>query len=235
MFGRDGPSLVDLVREGLMSTRAGYDHLAPRFDATPFRTPDEVLERVAAHVAKGPRPKAALDACCGTGAAVKHLAPHCESVTGVDFSPGMLAEAARRLADHDNVRFLEADLLSWEPDRAYDLATCFGALGHFDHPVLPAFVAKIRQALAPGGRFVFVTAPPPSALNPRFWLAHGFNVTMRVRNAILSPPFVMYYLTFLLPEARRLLEDAGFRVDVRPLGWDRRPDLVLVDATRGPE
>jgi SAM-dependent methyltransferase len=234
MFGPDGPSFYDLVVEGLMSTREGYDHLAPRFDATPFRTPDEVLALVAAHVAKGPRPKSALDVCCGTGAAMSHLAPHCDEVTGVDFSPGMLAEAARRLAHLDNVRFVQAELLGWQPDRAYDLVTCFGALGHFDHPVLPAFVERIRSALAPGGRFVFVTAPPPSPANPRFWLAHGFNATMRVRNRLFSPPFVMYYLTFLLPEALRLLEAAAFRCDVRPLGWQARPDLVLVDA-RVPE
>lgn len=217
-----------------MSTRDGYDHLAPRFDATPFRTPDEVLARVAAHVAAGPRPKAALDVCCGTGAAMGHLAPHCDEVAGVDFSPGMLAEAGRRLAHLDNVRFVEAELLSWAPDRAYDLVTCFGALGHFDHPVLPAFVDRIRSALAPGGRFVFVTAPRPSVLSGRYWLARGFNVTMRVRNRLVSPPFVMYYLTFLLPEALRLLEGAGFRCDVRALGWAPRPDLVLVDA-RTPE
>jgi SAM-dependent methyltransferase len=165
---------------------------------------------------------------------MSHLSPHCDEVTGIDFSPGMLAEAERRHGKLGNLRFVEAELLSWEPDRAYDLLTCFGALGHFDHPVLPAFVAKIRSALGPGGRFVFVTAPPPSPLDPRFWLAHGFNVTMRVRNRLRSPQFVMYYLTFLLPEALALLEGAGFRCDVRPLGWERRPDLVLVEA-RVPE
>jgi hypothetical protein len=41
-----------------------------------------------------------------------------------------------------------------------------------------------------------------------------FNAAMRVRNAIWRPPFVMYYLTFLLPEAKRLLEDRHFQVAV---------------------
>ncbi|MCB9683785.1 MAG: class I SAM-dependent methyltransferase [Alphaproteobacteria bacterium] len=232
MFGPDGPSFVDLVREGLMSTRAGYDHLAPRFDATPFRTPDEVLSRVAAHVASGPRPQRALDACCGTGAAVGHLAPHVGAITGLDFSPGMLAEARRRYEGLTNARFVEDDLLAWTPDEPFDLVTCFGALGHFDHPVLPDFVAAIHRVLVPGGRFVFVTAPVPSPMQPRLWIAHAFNWTMRVRNALISPPFVMYYLTFLLPEALRLLEDAGFDCEVVPLGWDRRPEIVLVDARR---
>ena len=45
--------------------------------------------------------------------------------------------------------------------------------------------------------------------------ARAFNAAMRVRNALWSPPFVMYYLTFLLPRARALLETAGFAVEVR--------------------
>lgn len=232
MFGSDGPTFVDLVREGLMSTRAGYDHLAPRFDATPFRTPDEVLALVAAHVAGGPRPERALDACCGTGAAVGHLAPHVGTITGLDFSPGMLAEARRRHEGLANAHFVEGDLLTWEPEERFDLVTCFGALGHFDHPVLPDFVAAIHRVLRPGGRFVFVTAPVPGPLEPRLWIARTFNWTMRVRNALWSPPFVMYYLTFLLPEALRLLDEADFVCEVRPLGWERRPELLLVDARR---
>jgi hypothetical protein len=72
--------------------------------------------------------------------------------------------------------------------------------------------------LRPGGRFVFVTSYPPRPASAAFWLAHGFNAAMRARNAVLSPPFVMYYLTFLLPEARRQLEQAGFTVEEEPLG-----------------
>ena len=37
---------------------------------------------------------------------------------------------------------------------------------------------------------------------------------MRVRNALWHPPFVMYYLTFLLPRARALLEARGFSLEV---------------------
>jgi hypothetical protein len=35
---------------------------------------------------------------------------------------------------------------------------------------------------------------------------------MTVRNAVVSPPFIMYYLTFLLPEVERKLRWAGFEV-----------------------
>lgn len=46
-------------------------------------------------------------------------------------------------------------------------------------------------------------------------MAKGFNAAMRVRNALWKPPFVMYYLTFLVPRARALLEAEGFSVEVR--------------------
>jgi hypothetical protein len=63
--------------------------------------------------------------------------------------------------------------------------------------------------LRPGGRFVFVThrRPPPTSV--AFWLSHSFNAVMRVRNALLKPPFIMYYLTFLWPEAEPLLARHG--------------------------
>jgi hypothetical protein len=56
---------------------------------------------------------------------------------------------------------------------------------------------------------------------------------MHLRNAVWSPAFVMYYLTFLLPEAKELLEREGFEVSVKeglfaePFGRYR-----LVDARR---
>jgi hypothetical protein len=34
---------------------------------------------------------------------------------------------------------------------------------------------------------------------------------------LLRPPFVMYYLTFLLPEAKELLSRHGFSVEVKQL------------------
>jgi hypothetical protein len=40
---------------------------------------------------------------------------------------------------------------------------------------------------------------------------------MRLRNALLEPQFIMYYLTFLLPRARALLEAEGFTVETPAL------------------
>ena len=35
---------------------------------------------------------------------------------------------------------------------------------------------------------------------------------MQLRNGIVRPPFIMYYLTFLWPKVQDLLVDSGFQV-----------------------
>ena len=91
MFDPRGPTLVELARQALASTRRGYDLLAPKFDWTPFRTPDWLLEAVVPLLGE---PGASIDLCCGTGAALPFLMRISrELVVGVDFSLGMLTEA----------------------------------------------------------------------------------------------------------------------------------------------
>src|SRR5580693_4175937 len=100
MFHAEGPTLWELAVQALSSTERGYDLLAPKFDYTPFRTPDVVLERVGQHLQSLGPFQSGLDICCGTGAAMRMLRPLCrDRVVGLDISAGMLAEAERRTAD----------------------------------------------------------------------------------------------------------------------------------------
>src|SRR5688572_33315216 len=96
MFHPSGPTFWELAEQCLSSTERGYDLLAPKFDYTPFRTPDEVLDGLAKYLGEPRSIDAALDVCCGTGAAIRILQPLCrQRVVGIDFSQGML-EVARR-------------------------------------------------------------------------------------------------------------------------------------------
>jgi SAM-dependent methyltransferase len=151
-----------------------------------------------------------------------------ELAVGLDFSRGML-----RVARAQGVPLVRADALAPPFDEAFDLVTCFSALGHFLPSQQPALVRSIRGALRPGGRFVFATGRMPRWSSRGYWLSRGFNAAMHVRNAVWSPPFVMYYLTFLLPEARALLEREGFEVRVEE-GIFHPPyeRYLLVDARR---
>src|SRR5262249_62040191 len=98
MFSPQGPSVRELAMQALSSVEGGYDLLAPKFDHTPFRTPDSVLDSVEGALKSiGPFERG-LDLCCGTGAGVDVLRTVCrESVTGVDFSAGMLAVAREQV------------------------------------------------------------------------------------------------------------------------------------------
>jgi ubiquinone/menaquinone biosynthesis C-methylase UbiE len=237
MFHAKGPTFWELAVQALSSTERGYDLLAPKFDYTPFRTPDAILVKVGEHLQTFGPIAAGLDICCGTGAAMRVLRPLCrDQVVGLDISAGMLAEARRCAADASGaaaLHFVRADALRMPFEAAFDLAVCFGAFGHILTRDEPRFVAEVARVLRPGGRFVFVTThmPPPWSL--RYWLARGFNGAMRMRNLLVSPPFIMYYLTFVLPEVQKLLETHGFEVEVRDVNFARPwSPLRLVTATR---
>ncbi|MEU3000047.1 class I SAM-dependent methyltransferase [Streptomyces sp. NPDC006995] len=94
MSTEQGPTVRELAVQALSSIEHGYDLLAPKFDRTPYRTPDRVLDAVTAEVRRLGPFGTGLDVCCGTGAGVGVLRQVCrERVVGVDFSAGMLAEA----------------------------------------------------------------------------------------------------------------------------------------------
>lgn len=238
MFHPKGPTFLELAQQALTSAEHGYDLLAPKFDYTPFRTPDPVLKAALAVVGGPGSVGSALDVCCGTGAAMRVLRPLCrERVVGVDLSQGMLDEARRLHSDAPGtaaLEFVRADALALPFSAEFDVVTSFGAFGHILEEDEPRLVEGIARALRPGGRFVFVTAHPPSRLSPVYWMARGFNAAMRVRNAVWKPPFVMYYLTFLLPRARALLEAHGFTVEVREglMPEPFTPYLVVVATKR---
>ncbi|MCX4616065.1 class I SAM-dependent methyltransferase [Streptomyces mirabilis] len=97
MFTPQGPTLRELAAQALSSVEHGYDLLAPKFDHTPFRTPDAILDAVARALGPiGPFDHG-LDLCCGTGAGMELLSGLCRGrVTGVDISAGMLAVGRER-------------------------------------------------------------------------------------------------------------------------------------------
>ncbi|MEU2424309.1 class I SAM-dependent methyltransferase [Streptomyces sp. NPDC007851] len=239
MFSPEGPSLRELAVQALSSVERGYDLLAPKFDHTPFRTPDPVLAAVAeALTPLGPF-EDGLDLCCGTGAGLDVLARVCRtSVTGADFSAGML-DVARRLPPPAGpaVSWVRADARALPFEAAFDLVVSFGAFGHFLPRELPGLFGQVQAALRPGGTFAFPVLAPPRPTGPGFWTLLGFDAVMRVRNALWRPPFVMYYRAFRLGTVLRELERAGFTVDLYALpGFGTRDDgsprARLVAATR---
>jgi len=238
VFQPGGPTFLELTRQALTSTKHGYDLLAPKFDQTPFRTPDAVLHQVAQRVRDTGPVGRALDVCCGTGAGMIMLRPLCtQEVVGIDFSPGMLDEARRRVGGAPGTAtttFIEGDALDLPFESEFDVATCFGALGHFPPAQQPDLIAGIHRALKPGGRFVFVTSPMPPKRSTLYWIYRTFNGIMRVRNALIKPEFIMYYLEFTVPGILPMFDRAGFEVTLHDVQWERRNYKIAV-ATRRPD
>ncbi|WP_030170132.1 class I SAM-dependent DNA methyltransferase [Spirillospora albida] len=236
MFSPQGPSLRELAVQALSSVERGYDLLAPKFDHTPFRTPDGVLDATAIALRPlGPFGRG-LDVCCGTGAGMRTLEPLCrERITGVDFSAGMLARARD---SHPNAGWVQADVRALPFAGAFDLAVTFGALGHLLPAERPAVFAGVHRALRSGGLFAFPVGGPQPIASIGYWTALGFDAAMRVRNAVWRPPFVMYYRTCPLSALQDDLKAVGFTVTTLPLAClgrrsDGSPRHRLVLARKG--
>src|ERR671930_2386296 len=108
MFHPNGPTFFELAEQALLSTQRGYDLLAPKFDYTPFRTPDWLLELVRSYLHHVGPFASGLDLCCGTGGGMEMLRPLCrERVVGIDVSRGMLEVCRQNTAKAPGAARLE--------------------------------------------------------------------------------------------------------------------------------
>ncbi len=236
MFHQNGPTLIELIKQGLSSTQKGYDLLAPKFDFTPFRTSPIILDAIVRQLAEKRKYNDALDLCTGTGAGISALLKIVQNkIIGVDWSEPMLEVARKRfgLLRH-KVDLVRQDIFSLKYRDRFDLATCFGAEGHIERHQQNDFIEIIHSSLCSGGEFVFVTNEMPGLLSPALWIYLGFDLVMRVRNILIKPPFVMYYLNFFLPNVLNLFKKEKWSsVEVVPLKiLDKSTLLRLVIATK---
>ncbi|MFI2642270.1 class I SAM-dependent methyltransferase [Streptomyces sp. NPDC018610] len=226
MFSPEGPTLRELAVQALSSVEHGYDLLAPKFDHTPFRTPGAVLDAVGSLLQRTGPYDDGLDLCCGTGAGADVLSWVCRgTVTGVDFSAGMLGVAAGRAPRAVRTSWVRADARALPFTAAFDLVVSLGALGHFLPAELPGLFGQVHSVLRPGGLFALPVLAPPRPRSAAFWTLLGFDAVMRVRNAVWRPRFVMYYRAHRFGDVLRELERAGFGVDLYALPeFGRRAD-----------
>lgn len=98
-----------------------------------------------------------LELAPGTGIWTERLVRTARGVTAVDAAAEMLTLNRARLGEAGRrVRYVQADLFSWQPDRAYD-AVCFAFwISHVPLDRLSGFLETIARALRPGGAVFFV-------------------------------------------------------------------------------
>lgn len=127
-----------------------FDSVADRWDERVRSDSPEYLEPLAAaldrlEASPHASPRRILDIGTGTGAAALDLAdryPDAE-VVGIDVSAEMVAQAKAKGADRSGrVRFLVADIASFEDEEGFDLIAMLN---------MPPFFDRVSDLLRPGG------------------------------------------------------------------------------------
>ena len=108
-------------------------------------------EAVADWLREVPAGGRALDVGCGAGAWTEVLAKRAAAVVAVDRSEPMVRAARRRLAGHDGVTVLEADVRDELPAGPFDLTFGGGICMYLDDDDALGLLAALRARLAPGG------------------------------------------------------------------------------------
>jgi SAM-dependent methyltransferase len=150
MRSTDGPGEIErLVDEQVAYYRAS----APEYEERklPFSGGDELTAALDAFTPSG----SVLELACGTGVWTGHLLRHATEVTALDASEEMLAIAAGRHGS-ERVRFIEADIFGWRPDRRYDVVFFGFWLSHVPSERFESFWSLVADCLRPGGRVFFV-------------------------------------------------------------------------------
>jgi ubiquinone/menaquinone biosynthesis C-methylase UbiE len=139
---------------------AQYDRVAPWYRAlSPLFLINPLLRRKAV-AAMGLRPgDAALEVGVGSGRNLPYLLDAVGpggSVTGIDLSPGMLAEARKLVARRGaaNVELTQADASTAELDRDFDAVLFSLSYSVIPADARPAALARAWERLRPGGRLV---------------------------------------------------------------------------------
>lgn len=98
--------------------------------------------------------KHSLDLACGTGVLCEVLHEAGLEASGMDLSEGMIAIARE---SQPSIHYDVADMITYRPDRQFDLVTCTGdAINHIIDPEnIGKIFDNVYAYLSPGGYFIF--------------------------------------------------------------------------------
>jgi demethylmenaquinone methyltransferase/2-methoxy-6-polyprenyl-1,4-benzoquinol methylase len=188
----------DYADESKPSDRVARGLMAPELErelVDEFRPPADILELA-----------------CGTGIFTVHLARY-GAVTAVDASRTMLSINRERVGAA-NVRYVEADIFAWKPDRRYEAVFFSFWLSHVPHSAFDAFWANVEDCLAPGGRVCFVDEDDRAVAHER---ALDDNDVAR-RTLRDGREFDIVKVFWRPDELEARLDELGWRIDVRRVG-----------------
>lgn len=149
--------------------REQFDAAASNYAASVAHATSDSLAVVRRWVA-GSRYESGLDIATGPGFTAFAIAPYCRTVIASDISPQMLEEArlgaVERQLTNISTTIADATQLPFR-DSQFQLVTCRTAPHHFSD--VPSFIADVRRALAPAGKFIVVDTCAPEDRAARAW------------------------------------------------------------------
>ena len=167
-----------------------------------FSDYDQILMDCAGNLERG----RALDLGCGSGGNAVWLAERGWQVTGVDFSDVAIEKARVRAADKRvEVEFVVSDVTAYRPDGLYDLIISFYI------QLWPGqrarMLANAAEALAPGGRILFVSHDKSVA--PSGW-------SRKDLESLTTPEEVAAELPGLRIERAEVVKEIGSHAECEP-------------------
>jgi demethylmenaquinone methyltransferase/2-methoxy-6-polyprenyl-1,4-benzoquinol methylase len=154
-----------------------------------------------------------LELAAGTGWWTEQLLAHAERITAVDASPETITISRAKLGSY-RVRYVQADLFTWTPNRRYDLVFFSFWLSHVPLERFASFWGLVDEALAPGGRIFFIDslyAPDSSAHDHTDRSPKRIVESRRLNDGRTFEIIKTYYEPQLLTAQ---LADLGWRIEV---------------------
>jgi SAM-dependent methyltransferase len=196
--------------ERLLEEQAAYYRaLAPEYEdhALPLAGGEELSAALGAFRPTG----SVLELACGQGAWTGQLLQYADEVTALDASPEMLGIAAARHSS-DRVRFIQADVFGWTPDRRYDVVFFGFWLSHVPLELFEPFWSLVADCLKPDGRVLFVD----DAYRTADELGEGESSSVVRRRLTDGTAFRAVKVPHRPADLEQRLARAGWRIRVTP-------------------
>ncbi|UQN14591.1 class I SAM-dependent methyltransferase [Gulosibacter sp. ACHW.36C] len=175
--------------------------------------------RMRARRAIDPHPgQRVLDVACGTGTVTRILADYGATVTGLDFSHGMISEAIKRHGEHPNITFQQGDAtqLPFE-DNTFDVTTVSFGIRNVQEP--KRALAEMLRVTKPGGRILVCEFSHPTNGLVNFGYDTYMNVLMPgIVKLVSSDPEAYDYLFNTI---QAWPEQATFASWLREVGYEQ--------------
>ena len=186
-----------------------YDH-GPERNAQWFAEVGEVMRALDAFAPHGD----VLEFACGTGLWTQQLVRHATSVTALDSSPEVLALNRARVADA-NVRYMQADLFNWQPDRQYDVVFFSFWLSHVPPERFAAFWDLVKRCLAPQGRVFCIDSLYSESSTARDHQLPDQQETVLTRRLNDGREYAIVKVFYQPAQLQQRLHDLGWAADCR--------------------